>query len=35
MKVRALASEKADMVEQVENLNNKGRNASNVGHQEL
>jgi hypothetical protein len=35
MKVRALASEKADMVEQVENLNNKGRNASNVGQQEL
>jgi hypothetical protein len=25
MKVRALATEKADMVEQVENLNNKGR----------
>jgi hypothetical protein len=35
MKVRALASEKVDMVEQVENLNNKGRNASNVGQQEL
>jgi hypothetical protein len=35
MKVRALAIEKADMVEQVEYLNNKGRNTSNVGQQEL
>ena len=35
MKVRALAIEKADMVEQVEYLNKKGRNASNVGKQEL
>jgi hypothetical protein len=35
MKVRALATEKADMVEQVKYLNKKGRNASNVGKQEL
>ena len=35
MKVRALATEKADMVEQVEYLNKKGRNTSNVGQQEL
>jgi hypothetical protein len=34
MKVRALAIEKADMVEQVEYLNKKGRNTSNVGQQE-
>lgn len=33
MKVRALATEKADMVEQVENLNN--RNTSNATHREL
>lgn len=35
VKVRALATEKAVMVEQVENLNNRGRNVSNVGHREL
>ena len=35
MKVRALATEKADMVEQVEYLNNKGRNTSNFGPPEL
>jgi hypothetical protein len=35
MKVRALATEKADMVEQVEYLNNKGRNTSNFGQPEL
>jgi hypothetical protein len=34
MEVRALAIEKADMVEQVEYLNKKGRNTSNVGQQE-
>jgi hypothetical protein len=35
MKVRALATEKSDMVERVEYLNKKGRNTSNVGQQEL
>lgn len=35
MKVRALATEKVDMVEQVEYLNNKGRNTSNFGQPEL
>jgi hypothetical protein len=35
MKVRALATEKADMVEQVENLDNRRRNVSNIGQQEL
>jgi len=35
MKVRSLATEKADMVEQVENVNHRGRNTSNVGQQEL
>jgi hypothetical protein len=35
MKVRALATEKADMVEQVENLDNRRHNVSNIGQQEL
>jgi hypothetical protein len=35
MKVRALATEKADMVEQVENLDNRRRNISSIGQQEL
>lgn len=35
MKVRALATEKVDMVEQVEYLNNKGRHTSNFGQPEL
>ncbi len=34
MKVRALATEKADMEEQVENLDNRRRNVSNIGQQE-
>jgi len=34
MKVRALVTEKADMVEQVENLDNKERKATAVGQQE-
>jgi hypothetical protein len=35
MKVRALATEKANMVEQVENLDNRRRNVSSIGQQEL
>jgi hypothetical protein len=35
MKVRALATEKADMVEQVENPDNRRRNFSHIGQQEL
>jgi hypothetical protein len=35
MKVRALATEKVDMVEQVEYVNSKGRNTSNFGQPEL
>jgi len=35
MKVRALATEKADMVEQVENPDNRRRNFSRIGQQEL
>lgn len=31
MKVRALASEKADMVEQIENLDNKGQSTTTAG----
>ena len=35
MKVRALATEKADMVDQVENPDNRRRNVSHIGQQEL
>jgi hypothetical protein len=35
MKVRALATEKADMVEQVENPDNRRRNVSHIDQQEL
>ena len=35
MKVRALATEKADMVKQVENPDNRRRNVSNIGQQEF
>jgi hypothetical protein len=35
MKVRALATEKADMVEHVENPDNRRRNVSHISQQEL